>query len=336
MILENIKCEGFVKSNLQGYCKDMSSLTQAIEKFATHLEIERNLTPNTKKNYLIDIKQFQEFFKNTYAAAENHGGESLVHIDHMMIRAFLGTLYREKRKKVTIARKVTALRTFFNYLLREGLVKANPAEMVQTPRTEKYIPSFLSVDETMLLLQKKEGRDEAALRDRAIIELFYSSGIRLSELTGLNRGDIDFYQGLMRVRGKGRKERIIPVGDIALAAVRDYLENRKDISEKYPYSGSQEPIFIGRKGSRLSTRTVGRLLDRMVQKSGIARKISPHTLRHTFATHMMEAGADLRAIQELLGHESLSTTQKYTSVSVSRLLEIYDRAHPKARKRESE
>ncbi len=313
----------------------MSSLEQAIKKFTVHVEVERNLTLNTRKNYLIDIRQFQNFLAKNYASAENPGADNLLQIDHMMIRAFLGSLYREKLKKVTISRKVTALRVFFKYLLREGMVKINHAEMVQAPRAEKYIPVFLSVDE-MLAILKVEGQSGAtALRDKAMIEFFYSSGVRLSELVGLNRGDIDFVQGLAKVRGKGRKERIIPVGDKALAAVREYLNNKKEGSEAGPVGYLTEPVFTGGKGVRVSVRTVQRILDKMVLASGLNRKISPHVLRHTFATHMMDAGADLRAIQELLGHESLSTTQKYTSVSVGRLLEIYDKAHPKAKKYET-
>lgn len=300
------------------------------------MEVERNLTPNTRNNYLIDIRQFQKFLTKNYTFAEDSGVDTLMHVDHMMLRAFLGSLYREKVKKVTISRKVTALRTFFNYLLREGMVKNNPAEMIQAPRIEKYIPAFLSVDEMLALLKADGGTGAMAFRDRAIIELFYSSGIRLSELVGLNIGDIDFIQGLIKVRGKGRKERVVPVGDPALTVLREYLENRKEVSETLSYGGSKDPVFVGKSGTRLSTRTVARILDKMVLMSGLKRKISPHVLRHTFATHMMEAGADLRAIQELLGHESLSTTQKYTSVSVGRLLEVYDKAHPKARKTGSE
>ena len=300
------------------------------------MEVERNLTPNTRNNYLIDIRQFQKFLTKNYTFAEDSGVDTLMHVDHMMLRAFLGSLYREKVKKVTISRKVTALRTFFNYLLREGMVKNNPAEMIQAPRIEKYIPAFLSVDEMLALLKADGGTGAMAFRDRAIIELFYSSGIRLSELVGLNIGDIDFIQGLIKVRGKGRKERVVPVGDPALTVLREYLENRKEVSETLSYGGSKDPVFVGKSGARLSARTVARILDKMVLMSGLKRKISPHVLRHTFATHMMEAGADLRAIQELLGHESLSTTQKYTSVSVGRLLEVYDKAHPKARKTGSE
>jgi integrase/recombinase XerC len=314
----------------------MSILEQAIRKFTMHMEVERNLAPNTRKNYLIDIGQFQKFIEKNYAPALDSGSESLKNIDHLMIRAFLGSLYREKLKKVTMSRKVTALKTFFNYLLREGMVKNNPAEMIQAPRGEKYIPVFLSIDEMEALLKTEGTPGEVLLREKAIVELFYSSGVRLSELLGLNMGDIDFSQGLMKVRGKGRKERIVPIGDPALAALRDYIESRGDLSGGGRHRGSNDPVFAGKKGVRLNARTVARILDKMVVMSGLKRKISPHVLRHTFATHMMEAGADLRAIQELLGHESLSTTQKYTSVSVGRLLDVYDKAHPKAKKTGSE
>ncbi len=203
--------------------------------------------------------------------------------------------------------------------------------MVQAPKSEKYIPVFLSVDEMVCLLDAKGTPNAVGLRDKAIVELFYSSGIRLSELVGLNMEDIDFHQGLMKVRGKGKKERIVPVGDQAITAMTAYLEKRHGILKRNVENGIEGPIFISSRGSRLSTRSVARILDKLVILSGLGRKVSPHMLRHTFATHMMESGADLRAIQEFLGHESLSTTQKYTSVSVGRLLEIYDKAHPKAR-----
>jgi integrase/recombinase XerC len=214
--------------------------------------------------------------------------------------------------------------------LREGRIGANPADLVQSPRTEKHIPTFLSVDDTLALLSVDFGEGFQGLRNRAIMELFYSAGIRLGELTGLNLDDVDYGQGLMRIRGKGRKERIVPVGRPALAALRRYLEEREKICSRSTESGGDKGVFIGSGGRRLTTRTVERILDRAVLMSGINRKISPHALRHSFATHLMDAGADLRSIQEMLGHESLSTTQKYTSVSVSRLMEVYDKAHPKA------
>jgi integrase/recombinase XerC len=306
-------------------------MEKEIDDFGVHMEVERNLSPNTKKNYLADIRQFKKFLDVNSISAKKDDSGDLIDIDHIVIRAYLGSLHREGLKKVTISRKITAIRTFFNYLLRKGRMKVNTAQMVQSPKIEKYIPVFLSVDEMVTLFNAKNLTNEIDLRDRAIIEIFYSSGIRLSELVGLNMGDIDYNQGLMKIRGKGKKERIVPVGDQAIAAINMYIEKKHHISFSNSENRSDEPIFINREGTRLSSRSVARILDKLVLSSGLGRKISPHTLRHTFATHMMEAGADLRSIQEFLGHESLSTTQKYTSVSVGRLLDVYDKAHPKSR-----
>ncbi|HUH66410.1 MAG TPA: tyrosine recombinase XerC [Syntrophales bacterium] len=305
-------------------------MEKEIADFTLHMEVERNLSPNTRKNYIADVRQFKAFLDaNGISPTEAAGGR--IDIDHMAIRAFLGSLYREKLKKVTISRKVTALRTFFNYLEAKGKIKVNPGQMVQSPKIEKYVPAFLSVDEMFSLLDSGKRTDTTGLRDRAIVELFYSSGVRLSELAGLNRSDVDSVQGLMRIRGKGRKERIVPIGDKAISALGEYLQKRHEAVPSVKKGSLDEPVFTNRTGSRLSTRGIARVLDRLVMASGLGRKVSPHMLRHTFATHMMEAGADLRAIQEFLGHESLSTTQKYMSVSVGKLLDVYDEAHPKAR-----
>jgi integrase/recombinase XerC len=319
---------GFEKGRGSYFFRDME---KEIENFGIYMEVERNLSPHTKRNYLADVRQFKLFLDAQAISVKQKDTNEEIAIDYMVIRAFLGSLYRERLKKVTIARKVTALRTFFDYLQRKGKIKVNPAQMVQAPKSEKYIPVFLSVDEMVSLLDAKGTSSAVGSRDKAIVELFYSSGIRLSELVGLNMEDIDFHQCLMKVRGKGKKERIVPVGDKAIAAVTAYLEKRHEILKKNVENGLEGPIFISSRGSRISTRSVARILDKLVIMSGLGRKVSPHMLRHTFATHMMESGADLRAIQEFLGHESLSTTQKYTSVSVGRLLEIYDKAHPKAR-----
>ena len=319
---------GFTKGRGSYFFRDME---KEIENFGIYMEIERNLSPHTKRNYCADVRQFKSFLESQAISFTHNDTNGEIVIDYMVIRAFLGSLYRERLKKVTIARKVTALRTFFEYLQKKGKIKVNPAQMVQAPKSEKYIPVFLSVDEMVSLLDAKSASNTFGLRDKAIVELFYSSGIRLSELVGLNMDDIDFHQGLMKVRGKGKKERIVPVGDQAINAMTAYLEKRREGVTRNSDIESGGPIFISSRGSRLCARSVARILDKLVISSGLGRKISPHTLRHTFATHMMEAGADLRAIQEFLGHESLSTTQKYTSVSVGRLLEIYDKAHPKAR-----
>lgn len=305
----------------------MANMDKAIQDFKIHMEAERNFSAHTIKNYLVDLHQFETFLKSNAVSEMKQGVNE---IDNMVIRAFLGSLYRQKVKKVTIARKIATLRAFFKYLLREGRIKSNPAYLIQAPRSEKYIPVFLSVDEidAMFTIMKDESAFDAM--DRAVIELFYSSGIRLSELTGLNIEDFDFQGSLVKVRGKGMKERIVPIGIHALSAIYSYMEVRdKKLKEnlKDTLSG---PLFVNKQGQRISTRTIARIVERVVRMSGIKRKISPHALRHTFATHLMDAGADLRSIQELLGHKSLSTTQKYTSVSIGKLMEIYDKAHPKA------
>jgi len=249
----------------------------------------------------------------------------------MVVRTFLASLYRGKTKKVTISRKVASLRAFFTFLLREGVVRYNPAQMVQAPKTDKYLPSFLSIDEVFSLLKVKFEPGVSGLRDRAIIEFLYSAGVRVSELTGLNVADVDFSGGLAKVRGKGRKERIVPIGGPALSALRVYIDGRTETGKNRTEVNRELPLFLNRAGSRLTPRSVRRIIDKYITLSGVGKKISPHALRHTFATHLMDAGADLRVIQELLGHESLSTTQKYTSVSVTRLMEVYDKSHPRAR-----
>lgn len=308
-------------------------MENATRAFGAHIEIERNFSPHTKRSYLSDLRQFQDFLSENNISAKEDGDDRVIHIDQTTIRAFLAFLYRKKIKKVTISRKISSLRAFFKYLLREGRVKNNPAEMIQTPKVEKYLPTFLSVDEAFSLTGIEFKDDVFGLRDRATIELFYSSGIRVSELTGLNVDDIDWNSSLVKIRGKGKKERIIPVGEPALEALKSYVQKRDELLKKNLTNDINTPLFLNKSGTRITTRSVGRLLDKYVSLSGINKKIGPHVLRHTFATHLMDGGADLRVIQELLGHESLSTTQKYTSTSVSRLMEVYDKAHPKAKRR---
>ncbi len=302
-------------------------LEQAIQEFDRHMAVERNLSDQTRRSYLSDLRQYRVFLENRGESAEGGSG---IPTDPMLIRSFLASLYKEKLKKVTVSRKVAALRSFYRYLLREGKVRFNPAELMQLPRCDKYIPVVLSVDELLSLLRVNFPEDAKGLRDRAIIELFYSAGIRLSELTGLNIGDVDFTGGLIRVRGKGRKERIVPVGAPAFQAVEAYLNRRAEPTVKGRQKGPDGPLFLSSRGMRMNPRGVARVVERVVRESGIGRKISPHALRHTFATHLLDAGADLRSIQEMLGHRSLSTTQKYTTVSVNRLMEVYDRSHPRA------
>ncbi len=331
---------GFRLERVQGFLfwpsflrDTMSLLEEAISDFGRHMQVERNLSPHTGKSYLADLGQFKLFLEKRAPSERTEVG---IPADPMVIRSFLASLYRQKLSKATVSRKVAALRSFYRYLLREGKASFNPAELVQLPRCEKYIPVVLSVDEVMSLLRVRFSEDAAGLRDRAMIELFYTTGIRLSELTGLNLGDVHLAEGLVKVRGKGRRERIVPAGRPALEAIEAYLQRRPELAEGLPNRVDGAPLFLSRRGKRMNPRGVARVVERVVRESGIGRKISPHALRHTFATHLLDAGADLRSIQEMLGHRSLSTTQKYTSVSVSRLMEVYDRAHPRAGKGEKE
>ncbi|ABC77302.1 tyrosine recombinase XerC [Syntrophus aciditrophicus] len=307
-------------------------MDELIKEFDRYMDLERNLSTHTRKNYLSDLNQFKIYLEENHRVPTELKTEAWQNVDYMMVRAFLGALYRRRVKKVTIARKLASLRAFFKYLHQKRKIQCNPLEAVSTPRTEKYIPAVLSVDEIFVLLNLPFPEDVFGLRDRAILELFYSSGIRVSELTGINEEDMDFSQGLIRIRGKGKKERIVPIGQPASEAVQRYMMKKpgSETSGK-AVATCPVPLFVNRRQGRLSARSVARILSKYVSMSGLQKQISPHTLRHSFATHLMDAGADLRSIQELLGHESLSTTQKYTAVSVNRLMAVYDRAHPKAR-----
>ena len=301
-------------------------MDKAIRDFERHIEI-RNFSEHTRRNYISDLLQFKAFLEERHPAAAGSP-----EIEPSLIRVYLGELYRRSVKKTTIMRKVASLRAFFRFLVREGRIGFNPAELVQTPRLEKHIPTVLPVEEAFSLVGLDFPDTPLGARDRAILELLYSSGIRVNELTKLDLDDVDLREGLIKVRGKGKKERIVPVGGPAVEAIKKYIEKRSEILKKSRFERDVEfPVFIGSRGTRITTRSVGRIVDQYVLKHGIHKKISPHTLRHTFATHLMEGGADLRVIQELLGHESLSTTQRYTSMSAQRLMEVYDRAHPKAK-----
>lgn len=299
-----------------------------IADYQTYLEVQRNVSRHTLTAYMADVEEFNNFLSESGMAEK---GKSIISVEPETIRSYLSHLYREKVKKVTVNRKVSSLRSFYKYLLRSGKVKSNPAEMVQTPKTEKYMPTFLSVDETFQLLENQGDHSVSGVRDNAMLELFYSSGMRLSELAGLNVTDIDFGQALVKLRGKGKKERIVPVGRQALRAVEEYLAKTADVRKMCDNDLYSNPLFLNARGKRITARSIARIVDAMTLKSGIGRKISPHALRHTFATHLLNAGADLRSIQELLGHESLSTTQKYTAVNINRMMEVYDKAHPRAK-----
>lgn len=292
-----------------------------IDRFVGYIADERNLSPHTRTAYQRDLGEFRAFLERQGGS----GREALARIDSFMLRRYLAELHK-RNQRTSIARKLSALRTFFRYLVREGVLAGNPAEGLSTPKLNRYLPKTLSVDEAAALMERGYGASLLDLRDRAIVELFYSSGLRVSELTGLDVGSLSLREKLVRVLGKGRKERILPIGRKAHQALVAYLEERGMPAE-------EEPLFLNAQGGRLTPRSVQRNLKTRLIKSGVLKDISPHALRHSFATHLLDGGADLRAIQELLGHVSLSTTQKYTQVSVDQLMAVYDKAHPRSKKK---
>jgi integrase/recombinase XerC len=302
-----------------------------MERFLDYLRVERNASRHTLRSYGADLEQFRNFLLSSELHVDRKSGDVAVEkIDHLAIRAYLSHLYRGHRKS-SLARKLAAQRSFFKYLVEEGLLAQSPAEIVATPKQERPLPTFLPVDEVFSLLETPDRSTTWGARDRAILETLYSCGIRVSELVGLTDGDIDFTLGILKVYGKGQKERIVPIGEKALTVIREYLPQRDEMMARLHAPGPKAPLFINRRGGRLTTRSVARILQKHILRCGLLRKVSPHALRHSFATHLLDAGADLRGIQEMLGHVSLSTTQRYTHVSVDKLMEVYDRAHPRAK-----
>ncbi len=306
-------------------------MKELIQRFLEHLRVERNCSGHTVRSYASDLEQFRAFLWSAgFHRDEEKGDVRPEEIDLLAIRSYLSHLYRG-HKKSSLARKLAALRSFFRYLVDEGVLKKSPAEVVATPKQEKNLPAFLPVDEAFVLVGAPNPSTPWGARDRAMLETLYSCGIRVSELVGLSDGDVDFHLGIARVTGKGSKERVVPIGSKAVEALQAYLPQRDEVLAQRKRTGTPVPLFINPRGTRLSTRSVARVLQKHVAQSGLLRKISPHALRHTFATHLLDAGADLRAIQEMLGHVSLSTTQRYTHVSVDKLMEVYDKAHPRAK-----
>jgi integrase/recombinase XerC len=291
-------------------------MRQHIDQFLRHLETAKNVSPHTLRNYRVDLEQMAEFFGDRDAAG----------LDHQDLRRFLGHLVDRRARKSTLARKLAAIRSLYRYLNREGIVVRNPARLVATPKQDRLLPRVLTVDDVLRLLDAPRNDGETGLRDRAVIETLYSTGIRASELIGINHDDINRHDRLIRIRGKGRKERIVPVGQKALDAIDAYgaVQKRRPANET--------AVFTNPSGKRLTARTVQRIVGTYRKIAGISQSASPHTLRHSFATHLLESGADLRSIQELLGHASLSTTQRYTHLNLDALMETYDKAHPRARK----
>ncbi|MFQ5841621.1 MAG: tyrosine recombinase XerC [Thermodesulfobacteriota bacterium] len=297
-----------------------------IDQFIKYLVLEKGASEHTCRSYFSDLSHLAGFISASGLFPKSETGEvDVSRIDRDIIRIYLRALFRSN-KRTSIARKLASIRSFFQYLVREGVIPTNPAKGVATPKTEKYIPSTLTIDEMFRMLDAPDKSNPIGLRARAILELLYSSGIRVGELTQLNCDDVDLELGIIKVLGKGRKERIVPIGSKAIEAIKEYLGRRRLSSG----SGRDCPLFVNTRGGRLTDRSVRRMVEKYGKECGIARSISPHALRHTFATHLLDAGADLRDIQELLGHVSLSTTQKYTHVSIDGLMEVYDRAHPRS------
>jgi len=298
--------------------------------FIEALAVEKGYSENTCRGYRNDLEGFMEYLAQ-YHFAKNRSSQTddPIHINGLQsitVRGYLGWLHKTN-KKTTIARKLSAVRSFFKFLVKRGVIDDNPADSILTPKQDKTIPQYLPVDEMFRLLDSIQTGSLLDLRNRAIFETLYSCGIRVAELVGMNVGSVDFSGGLIRVLGKGSKERIVPIGQKALDAIKIYREQAKtDWGISADLNG---PLFLNKNKGRLSVRSVARILDNLVKGCGLLKPVSPHTMRHTFATHMLDAGADLRIVQELLGHKSLSTTQKYTHVSIDRLMETYDRAHPR-------
>ncbi len=306
----------------------MGPMQNAINTFVQSLAVEKGYSQHTCRAYRHDLEEFSAYFMQISGrrSRQDRNAVTIEHVDAMAIRGFLGVLHKKNTKR-TVARKLSALRSFFNYFVKQGKLADNPAAMILTPKQDKTIPVYLPVDEMFRLLDSIHGDGLLALRNRAIFETLYSCGIRVSELVAMDNKDVEADAGVIRVMGKGAKQRIVPVGQTALAAIERYRQRLQVATGKAPKP--DKALFLNKNNGRLSARSVRRILDKFVRASGLLKPVSPHAMRHSFATHLLDAGANLRIVQELLGHKSLSTTQKYTHVSIDRLMEAYDRAHPR-------
>ena len=303
------------------------SFLDHIEVFLEGLAAEKGYSFHTLRAYRQNLLEFGAFTAGHPEWAQSEpqrlAGVGLEQVDELQIRGYLGYLHH-RNQKATIARKLSAVRSFFKYLHKRGMIDRNPAQGVRTPKHGKPIPGYLSVDDVFRLIEAAKPMGLLGLRNRAILETLYSTGVRVSELAGLDLDDVDFHGGAVRVLGKGSKERIVPIGDKALGAIEAY----RQALDQYG-GGDEEALFLNKDQGRLSTRSMARIVDKFARACGLAVPVSPHAMRHSYATHLLDAGADLRAVQELLGHSSLSTTQRYTHVSIDRLMAAYDKAHPR-------
>ena len=289
-------------------------MTSAVDAFLRYLAVERGASAHTLKSYRADLADSAAFLTR-------RGLGSLVDADARILRGYLADLHERRLARTSIARRLATLRSFYRFLCRKGRAQSNPAKELRTPRLPKRLPAHLPIDQSEALLRQDFDGDPAGRRDRAVLETLYATGVRVAELAGLDLGDVDLREGGVRVLGKGGKERIVPLGAKAMAAIEAYLGLRQ---------GSQGALFRNRRGGRLTVRSLHRIVRARARAAGLAARVTPHTLRHSFATHLLDAGADLRLIQELLGHARLATTQKYTHVGADRLMRVYDAAHPRA------
>ncbi len=297
----------------------------AVNRFLRYLEVERNASPLTLKSYREDLTALEGYLDETYGGSAPEAGT----ISTIDLRGYLSRMHETGYAKSTIARRLASMRSFFKHGQREGWTEGNSAKPLRNPRRQRPLPHFLSNEELGKLLIAPPADEALGLRDRAILEVAYSGGLRVSELVGLNVGDLDLTDGLLRVRGKGRRERLAPLGSYAKVAVEAWLKERT-VSPREPQGGAA-PVFVNRFGRRLTTRSIGRMLEKYLRETGLDRRTTPHTLRHSFATHLLDRGADIRSVQALLGHKSILTTQIYTHVSTAGLREVYEKAHPRAK-----
>jgi tyrosine recombinase XerC len=294
-------------------------MKKEIEAFLEYLRHERNASPHTIACYQRDLKQLATYLKEKNV--------SLKRTDNVVLRGFLATLYEKRDKKSTVARKLAAIRSFFQFCIRKRWLEDNPAKVVATPKQEKHVPLFLSEEDMDEFLDLPKTDKPLDLRDKCILELLYATGLRVSELVGIDLEDMNFEERLIRVRGKGKKERLVPFGKVAGESLAFYIRARNLIHKGRI---DDSALFLNYRGARITSRSVERIVDKYIRFSAMRRKISPHSLRHSFASHLLSRGADLRVIQELLGHESLATTQKYTHLDLKQLLDVYKKSHPRS------
>jgi integrase/recombinase XerC len=300
-------------------------MRNAIARFLQYLQVERNASQYTLKSYREDLSALANYLTEAGGGKTPLPGEITV----LDLRGYVAAMHEAGYAKTTIARRLASLRSFFRFGQREGWSKSNPAKPLRNPRKGRSLPHFLSADDIALLLESPPADQAMGLRDRAILETMYSAGLRVSEVVGLNDGDLDFEADVLRIRGKGRRERLSPVGSYAVRALRRWFSKRK-LNSREP-AGASAPVFVNKFGHRLTTRSVGRMLEKYLKITGLDGRTTPHSLRHSFATHLLDRGADIRSVQELLGHKSLVTTQIYTHVSSAALRDAYAKAHPRAK-----